>query len=111
MQNLTFSIIVFISSFSNAMSSQKVKLMECNVSSGDYQQVSIYQEGSQLVLWTLNRSGIKAQNVLPMKQWHEKKISVPCAYQNGQCGFVSLLKNRWVYKIGSNSYFDIGNCH
>jgi hypothetical protein len=100
-----------IFSFAAVPKAKRLTLLECNVVSGDYQAINVYQEGTKLILAGLSSHGSWEEYNLPAKQWKDQKITLPCPYVKGQnCGHVYLDRGDWVYRIGNLGYYNMGMC-
>jgi hypothetical protein len=114
--------LFLISNIAMAGTTGRKKLLECNIPSGDYQQIQVFREGPNLILQTLSQFGSLDERIIPASQWAERNISVPCRHSvNGkQCGQVydpfvvsngkKEFSGKWQYKVGSRGFYDYGSC-
>ncbi len=90
-----------------------VKLVECSIASGDYQQIDILTlNDGRLALKLLDRSGGTQTYDLPRRQWRARAILVPCwSSPDSTCGdFIEHSENRWTYAITGTTGVSVGDC-
>ena len=90
-----------------------VKLVECSITSADYQQIDVLTlTDGRLALKILDRLGGTQIYDLPRRQWRARAILVPCwNSEDSTCGdFFEHRENRWSYAITGSDGVSIGDC-
>ncbi len=118
---LNFAALIFVLVPSVSMSNKRieikpddgVKLVECSLTSGDYQQIDVLTlNDGRLVLKMLDRSGGTRTYDLPRREWKSRAIRVPCWNSEvSACGdLVERSENQWSYQITGTTGVSIGDC-
>ncbi len=90
------------------------KLLECQISSGDFQEILVVQTASDtVVLKTLDSSGGAHSYALAAHEWPSKTLNIPCPREAVKsCGnvYVDAGSGEWMYDLGQSGYQNIGYC-
>jgi hypothetical protein len=91
-----------------------VKLVECNMTSGDYKQVAIFTlSDGTLALQTTDRLGAAQAYELPRREWRARAVIVPCwqSIVPSVCGTLyEQSESKWSYEITGSQGVSVGLC-
>jgi hypothetical protein len=89
---------------SSAFASSGAVLLDCNISSGPDQQVTVRATPEGLLLVELTNSGSVVTRALSQKEWASKSIKLR-SESKFESGTMKLVNGQWAYKIAGNMGF------
>lgn len=84
--------------------------MECNITSGRLQQISVYSYGHGLLLETLDAQGWRHESALSEQSWKRQRLTIPCPRSRSKCGVVYFQRGGWSYDLASLGQRNVGDC-
>lgn len=94
------------------MAAAKQKVLDCNISLGNHQQIMVEENGGELTLMELDSEGILHKRALSQKEFNSGKLQLFTDDFGGKNTFTKLANGEWsyFYKLDSLEIRAIGDC-